>query len=170
MRILSAQFVVACAFFLARSVFAQSSLYTVSSKAQGAAFDLVVTETRREPSKSFLSVPGFHERTAPGSRWLMCAYTDLAVKRGFSHWVVIYPPENSEVLVLGFSNSPRTSVKDLLGEDFSKERAFGDGEFVIPVERFFPMCGMRRQEPVGRDGSKRKKWETREVFLGDRRE
>lgn len=142
MHILSARFVVACAVILAQPVFAQSSLYTVSAKAQGAPFDLVVTETKREPSKSFLSVPGFHKRTAPGSRWLMCAYTDLAVKRGFSHWIVVYPAENSEVLVVGFSNSPSALVKELLGENFAKERTLG--ESVVPVEKFFPMCGMRR--------------------------
>lgn len=102
----------------------------------------MVTETKREPSKSILSVAGFHKRTAAGSRWLMCAYTDLAVKRGFSHWIVVYPPENSEVLVVGFANSPTASVKELLGEDFSKERTLG--ESVVPVEKFFPMCGMRR--------------------------
>jgi hypothetical protein len=142
MHILSAKFLIASALLLTQSVFAESSLYTVSSKAQGAPFDLVVTETKRELSKSYLLVPGFHKRTAPGSRWLMCAYTDLAVKRGFSHWIVVYPSENSEVLVVGFSNSSTTSVKELLGEDFVKERTLG--ESVVPVEKFFLMCGMRR--------------------------
>ncbi len=142
MHILSARLLIASVLLLAQPVFAQYSLYTLSSKAQGAPFDLVVTETKREPSKSFLSVPGFHKRTAPGSRWLMCAYTDLAVKRGFSHWIVVYPPENSEVLVVGFSNLPNASVKELLGEDFYKERTVG--ESVVPVEKLFPMCGMRR--------------------------
>lgn len=142
MLILSARFLVACALLFAQPVLGQSALYTVSSKAQGAPFDLVVTEIQREPNKSFLSVPGFHKRTAPSARWLMCAYTDLAVKRGFSHWVVVYPPETSEVLVVGFSNSSNASVKELLGEDFDKERTLG--ESVIPVEKVFPMCGMRR--------------------------
>jgi hypothetical protein len=142
MHILSARFLVACTLVLAQPVLAQFSFYTVSSKAQGAPFDLVVTETKREPSKSFLSVPGFHKRTAPGARWLMCAYTNLAVKRGFSHWVVVYPAENSEVLVVGFSNSPNASVKELLGKDFNKERTLG--ESVMPVEKLFPMCGIRR--------------------------
>jgi len=142
MHILSARFLVACALVLAQPVLAQPSLYTVSSKTQGAPFDLVVTETEREPSKSFLSVPGFHKRTAPGARWLMCVYTDLAVKRGFSHWMVVYPPENSEVLVVGFSNAPNASVRELLGLDFNKERTLGDS--VVPVEQLFPMCGMRR--------------------------
>jgi hypothetical protein len=123
-------------------VLAQSELYSVSSKAQGAPFDLVVTEIKREQNKSFLSVPGIHKRTAPGARWLMCAYTDLAIKRGFSHWFVVYPPENNDILVVGFSNSPNVSPKELLGSDFNIERALG--EAVIPVEKFTPMCGMRR--------------------------
>jgi hypothetical protein len=142
MYILSVQFFVVCALFFTQPVLGQSALYTVSSKAQGAPFDLIVTEIKREPSKSFLSVPGFHNRTAPGARWLMCAYTDLAVKRGFSHWVVVYPPVNNEVLVLGLSNSPSASIKELLGNDFNKERVLG--EKVMPVEKLFPMCGIRR--------------------------
>jgi hypothetical protein len=81
-------------------------------------------------------------RTAPGARWLMCAYTDLAVKRGFSHWVVVYPPESSEVLVLGFSNSPDTSVKELLGSDYDNGHVLG--KELMAVETLFPMCGMRR--------------------------
>lgn len=141
MRILST-FVVACTLLFTQSALGQSALYTVSSKAQGAPFDLVVTEIKREPSKSFLSVPDFHKRTAPGARWLMCAYTDLALKRGFSHWFVVYPPENNDVLVVGFSNSPNASPKELLGNDFNKERVLG--ETFIPVEKFTPMCGMRR--------------------------
>lgn len=82
MKILAARFLVACAMLLVQPVFAQPSLYTVSSKAQGTPFDLVVTETKREPNKSYISVPGFHNLTAPGAHWLMCVYTDFAIKRG----------------------------------------------------------------------------------------
>lgn len=121
---------------------AQPTLYSVSSKAQGAPFDLVVTEFKREPSKSFISVPSFHNRTAPGSRWLMCAYTDMALKRGFSHWVVVYPPANSETLVVGFSNSASTPIPGLLGADYDKGRVMG--ETLMPVEKLFAMCGVRR--------------------------
>jgi len=138
----SAQFLVACALLFTQPVIGQSALYTSSSKAQGAPFDLVLTEIKREPNKSFLSVPGFHKRTAPGARWLMCAYTDLAINRGFSHWIVVYPPENSDVLVLGLSNSSSASIKELLGKDYVKERVLG--ETVMPVEKLFPLCGMRR--------------------------
>jgi hypothetical protein len=125
-----------------QAAFAQPKLYAVNSKAQGAPFDLVVTEIKREPNKSFISVPGFHNRTAPGSRWLMCAYTDMALKRGFSHWVVVYPPADSETLVVGFSNSASTPIPALLGTDYNKERVMG--ETLMPVEKLFAMCGMRR--------------------------
>ena len=127
---------------VSQAAVAQSSLYSVGSKAQGAPFDLVVTEVKRETSKSYISVPGFHNRSAPGARWLMCAYTDLAVKRGFSHWVVVYPRPDSEVLVVGFSNSASNSVHGLLGTDYNKERLVG--EDLMPVEKVFAMCGMRR--------------------------
>lgn len=127
---------------LAFSAKADTALYSVSSKAQGAPFDLVVTEIKREPTKSYLSAPGFHNRTASGARWLMCAYTDLAVKRGFSHWVVSYPPDNSEVLVVGLTNSPSASAKEVLGKDCSTEHTLGNEP--MSIEKLFPLCGMRR--------------------------
>jgi hypothetical protein len=118
-----------------------SDLFTVSSKAQGAPFDLVVTETQRLPEKSYLNVPGFHERTAPGARWLMCAYTALAVERGFSHWYVVYPPEGSSRLVVAFSNASAASPSQLLGPDYVKELAIGDG--MMPVEKMAGFCGIK---------------------------
>ncbi len=123
---------------------AETPLYSISSKTQGAPFDLVVTETKREPNKSYLSVPGFNDRTAPGYRWLMCAYTDLVVKRGFSYWTVVYPPANSDVLVVGLSNSPIVTVQGLLGKDYNSKLTLGDE--LMSVEHFFPMCGMHRKQ------------------------
>lgn len=119
-----------------------TGLYSVSSKSQGAPFDLVVTEIKREPDKSYLSVPGFHNRTAAGSRWLMCAYTDLALQRGFSYWIVSYPPPDSDVLVVGLTNSSSTSAKQLLGKDYTRGITLGDEP--MPVEKMFAMCGLRR--------------------------
>ncbi len=123
--------------------YAETPLYSISSKSQGAPFDLIVTEIKRGPSKSYLSVPGFNDRTARGSRWLMCAYTDLVVKRDFSYWTVAYPPANSDVLVVGLTNSPIVTVQGLLGKDYNSERTLGDE--LMSVEHFFPMCGMRRE-------------------------
>lgn len=128
--------------FCAGAALSQADLYTVSSKAQGASFDLVVTEIKRDPRRSYLRVPGFHTRTAPGARWLMCAYTDLSIKRGFSHWAVMYPEERKDVLVVGFSNSASTSPKEIFGQEFDKVRLLGDD--MMPVTKFLAFCGMKR--------------------------
>lgn len=118
-------------------------LFSASSKAQGAPFDLLATETQRLPSKSYLSVPGFHGRSAPASRWLMCVYTALAVQRGFSHWFVVYPAEGSDRVVLAFSNSPTASPLELLEADYVKERAIGNA--MVPVEKMAMLCGSKPQ-------------------------
>ena len=117
-------------------------MFGASSKAQGAPFDLLVTETERLPTKSFLSVPGFHERTAPGARWLMCAYTALAVERGFSYWYVVYPAPSSTRIVVGLSNSANASPAELLGPDYVTEFAIGQG--MVPVEKMNAFCGLKR--------------------------
>jgi len=137
-------FVVAMAVVLSSdSAVAQSTrLFSASSKAQGALFDLQVSETDRLPTKSYLSVPGFHDRTAPGARWLMCAYTALAVQREFSYWYVAYPAANSNRVVVAFSNSANSSPAELLGPDYEKELAIGEG--MMPVERMSTFCGIKR--------------------------
>ena len=123
------------------SVQAAPALYSASAKAQGAPFEMVVKEVKREPNKSYLSVPGFHQRSAPASRWLMCAYTDLAVKRGFTHWFVAYPPENSEILIVGLTNSPNASAIEVLGQDYRSDQTLGNKP--MPVDKMFQMCGKR---------------------------
>ena len=127
----------------AMAAHAQDGLYQVSSKSQGAPFDLVVTEVAREENVSRLRVPGFHERTAPGARWLMCAYTDLAINRGFKYWAVVYPEKRDDILVVGFTNNPTTSPAEMLGPAYQKERVVG--EDLADVERFSALCGIRAQ-------------------------
>jgi hypothetical protein len=117
-------------------------MFSASSNAQGAPFELLVTETERLPTKSFLSIPGFHERTAPGARWLMCAYTALAVERGFSYWYVVYPAPSRTRVVVGFSNATSASPAELLGPDYVKELAVGEG--MMPVEKMVAFCGIKR--------------------------
>ena len=116
--------------------------FVASSKAQGAPFDLVATETDRFPTKSYLEVPGFHDRTAPGARWLMCAYTALAIQRGFSHWSVVYPAQGSARIVVGLSNSLMASPSELLGEDYAKDRLVGEG--MMPVQKMATFCGIKQ--------------------------
>jgi hypothetical protein len=120
-----------------------ASLYSVRSKDQGAPFDLVVTETKREPSKSFLSIPGFHKRSAAGSRWLMCAYTDLAIQRGFKYWIVIYPEEPNETLIVGFPQSANEDITKTLGSEFSAGKVMPDTPASVDIMAT-RLCGMRR--------------------------
>ena len=116
-------------------------LYSISAKALGLPFEMDVSEVRRTASKSYLDVPGFGERTAVQSRWLMCVYTDLALERGFSHWTVVYPTQNGTRLVVGFSNSAKTSPSTLLGADFAPDRTIGaEMTAVAPYARF---CGFK---------------------------
>ena len=120
--------------------FAQASPYSISSKAQGAPFDLVATEIKRDDQKSYLKVLGFQTRTAPGARWLMCVYTDLAIKRGFSNWSVIYPEEKDDVLVVAFSNASGASPKEIFGAEYQQERVLGNN--MMPTSKMMALCGM----------------------------
>lgn len=107
--------------------------YIIRSKDRGAPFDLVVTETKRQPEKSYLSIPGFHNRSAAGSRWLMCAYNDLAAKRGYQYWTAIYPESEDGEVVVGFSNSASADPSVILGSDYAKSRAIPDKLATVQV-------------------------------------
>lgn len=124
-----------------------SDPYTISSKAKGAPFDLVVTEIQRTPNKTYISVPGFHTRTAPGSRWLMCVYTDIAMRRGYSHWLVSYPPADSDVLVVGLTNSGDATAQEVLGSDYKAGLSLGacDGQKPMSVSKMGQACGFDRR-------------------------
>ena len=119
----------------------EESTYAASSKVQGKAFDLVVKEEKREPKKSLLRVLGLNSRTAEGSRWLMCAYTHLAVKRGFSHWNAMYSESDTELIVVGFSDSASASPMEIFGPQFNKERLLG--EAMIPTVKLLPLCEIK---------------------------
>ncbi len=124
---------------------AEEPSYRVRSRDMGIeAFDLTVTETKRTDRTSVLNVPGFHSRTAPASRWLMCVYTHLALKRGFDWWAVVYPEAPSEDLVVGFPNAKSDNLVQTLGAEFGGTNVLP----ATPVEKFAVFCGMRR--PPGR--------------------
>jgi hypothetical protein len=117
---------------------AEERLYSVSSRKMGITqFDFTVTEIKREPRISTLKIPGFHDRSAAASRWMMCAYTDLAIKRGFKFWAALYPKNASEEIKLGFPNSVNEDLTKTLGPKFSK-----DSVVVSPVATFAPLCRM----------------------------
>lgn len=120
------------------AVLAEESLYSVSTKEMGISqFDFTVTEIKREPRISTLKIPGFQNRSAAASRWMMCSYTDLAIKRGFKFWAALYPQDSSDEIQLGFPSSENEDLASTLGAKFTRESVV-----VSPVATFAVLCGM----------------------------
>jgi len=120
------------------AAFADERLYSVSSREMGISqFDFTVTEIKRESRISTLKIPGFEDRSAAASRWMMCAYNDLAIKRGFKFWAALYPQDSSDEIQLGFPNSENEDLTKTLGTKFNKESVV-----VSSVAKFARMCGM----------------------------
>jgi len=101
-----------------------------------------VREIKRESRKSELYVPGFHDRSAAGSRWLMWAYTDLTRQRGFEYFIVVYPPEGSDKLIIGFPKSETEKIEKTLGPEFAGDSLFPKRP--TSIEPLMRMCGMSR--------------------------
>ena len=124
------------------SALAQEVLYHKRSIDMGFKdFDLTVTETKRAARTSVLHVPGFQKRSAAASRWLMCVYTDLAIQRGFKFWVVVYPEQAGEDLLVGFPQSQDEKCSETLGKEFASRLVFPNAP--ASVETFIAMCGMK---------------------------
>lgn len=116
--------------------------YSASGRALSVPYDLELTEVQRDATRSHVNVVGFHERSAPGARWLMCRYAEIAQARGFSHWNVVYPVPGSELLVLGFSNDAAATAEQVFGASHDSQRLLA--ERMAPVDRFATLCGFRR--------------------------
>ena len=117
---------------------ARAELYRVRSTEMGIrAFDVTVIELKREERTSLLSIPGYHNRSAAASRWMMCAYTDLALKRGFKFWAAVAsdPPDDS--VLLGFPQSAGEDIAQTLGPRFA-----GDSPLTGSTETFAALCGI----------------------------
>jgi hypothetical protein len=97
---------------------------TFRSSDDGAPFSLELRETRRDGPVSWVNVPGFHTRTAAGSRWLMCKYNELAKRCGFEYWTVIYPAEPKETFAIALHHSPHDDIAKLLGSEYVADKAF----------------------------------------------
>lgn len=120
------------------TAFAEEGLYSVSSREMGITqFNFTVTEIKREPRISTLKIPGFQNRSAAASRWMMCAYTDLAIKRGFKFWAALYPQDSSDEIQLGFPKSENEDLTKTLGTKFTKASVV-----VSSVAALARMCGM----------------------------
>ncbi len=131
----------AAAFFASTPAAAPDlSSFPSTQAEQGVPLRLAMTETERFPTKSYVNVPGFHDRAAPGTRSPMCYYTALAIEREFSYWFVVYPAEGSNRVVLGFSNSAEDSPEKLLGPDYVKALAVGNT--MLSVQKMADLCGI----------------------------
>jgi hypothetical protein len=116
---------------------AQFKFNKFNSKEMGVqAFDYTATEIKRTDKTSTLRIPGFHRRTAPAARWMMCVYNELAIKRGFAYSTVVYPNLPSEDVLVGFPASMEEDVAKTLGPEFGGADAFP----IMPVEKMKFFC------------------------------
>jgi hypothetical protein len=116
--------------------FAQE-LYRITSKEMGfPSLDYTVTEIKRTDRLSVLNIPGFHKRSAAASRWMICVYTDLAQKRGFEYWTVVYPEPPNEEVIVGFPNSLNEDIASTLGPKFGGKSVLP----TVPVMKMIPFC------------------------------
>ncbi len=82
--------------------------------------DITITEIRRDERYSVLHIPGFWDMgTNSGAAWTMCAFTDLAIKRGFNYWVAGYPEPDGEDVLVGFLTTGTEDIAQTLGPEFA---------------------------------------------------
>lgn len=114
-------------------------LYSVSSKEMGiTSFDYTVSEFERGPNYSKIIIENFSNRSAAASRWMMCAFTDLTIKRGFGIWAVYYPDKIKDELLVVFPSTE--SQNDAIFNEMNLEASKA---LTGSVETFAVMCGMR---------------------------
>jgi hypothetical protein len=112
-------------------------LYKITTKETGfLSLDYTVTEIKRAERFSVLRIPGFHKRSALASRWMMCVYTDLAQRRGFQYWTVVYPEPPSEDVIVGFPHSENEDIVRTLGPQFGTTKAMP----TMPVQKMVLFC------------------------------
>jgi hypothetical protein len=119
-------------------------LYSIRAKDMGfKSLDYTASEIKRTDRHSVLRIPGFHTRSAAAARWMMCVYTDLAVKRGFKYWSVVYPNPPSEDVLVGFPNSQNEKIVETLGPEFGSRNVLP----TMSVEKMLYFCNemLKRQ-------------------------
>ena len=120
-----------------QNISAQFKFNKFNSKEMGIqSFDYTATEITRTDKTSTLRIPGFHNRTAPAARWMMCIYNELAIRRGFAYSTVVYPDLPSEDVLVGFPASMDEDVVKTLGPEFGGAEAFP----IMPVEKMAFFC------------------------------
>jgi hypothetical protein len=126
---------------------AEDNLFSASlSRVNRGQPDFTIKEIKREQRISTLRIPGFNNRSSSESRWTMCAFTDLAIKRGYKYWAALYPKDSSDIIQLGFLNSKDEEIKTVLGSQFA-----GDGVIVSAVGDFAAFCGIKNASSADRE-------------------
>jgi hypothetical protein len=77
-----------------------------------------VTEVSHSDSVSDLKIPGFEDRSAVASRWMMCVYTNVAIIRHKNYLVTAYP-EGDDIVHVGFPESKDAGQLEKLGPPFA---------------------------------------------------
>lgn len=88
---------------------------------------------------SALRIPHYSKRSAIESRFAMCAFTDIAIQRGFDVWIVSNWSITDDVARVGFLKSNGEDAAKLLGKDF-----VGDNVLRTEVQVINRMCGIER--------------------------
>lgn len=113
-------------------------LLTISSKDRGiSAFDFEVKEVNRNNNSSILRIINFQDRSAAASRWMMCAYSEIAQKRGFSFWSALYDDHSGDEVIIVFTSSKSLedpAFKEVNIKDFKPQ--------IMPVKVFKKSCGL----------------------------
>jgi hypothetical protein len=119
---------------------ADEAPYRVNSKDAGwDTIDLTISEIRRDGRISVLRIPHYSKRSAVESRFVMCAFTDIAIQRGFEAWVISDASVTDDLVRVGFLKSNREDVTKLLGKGF-----VGDNVLRGEVQVINRMCGIER--------------------------
>jgi hypothetical protein len=139
-----ARIVIGCIFataaLCASSSFADEKPYRINSKDVGwDKIDLTILEVRRDDRVSSLRIPHYEKRSSAESRFAMCAFTDIAMQRGFEVWIVSGGNIADDIVRVGFLKSDSEDAVKLLGAEFAGEKALR-----TEVEVINRMCGISR--------------------------
>jgi hypothetical protein len=122
--------------------FAGENLYRVNSKDVGyGSIDLTISEVKRDGRVSVLHIPHYETRSSVESRFAMCAFTDIAIQRGFEAWVVSNKRADDDLVRVGFLKSEADDVAKVLGKEF-----VGGTAYIAPVNAINRMCGITRRK------------------------
>ena len=68
---------------------------------------------------------------------MMCAYTEIAIKRGFNYWAALYNESSGDEVIVVFPSSE--SLDDLA---FNEVNVSDSNSEVMPVAVFKKFCGL----------------------------